>query len=279
MPSEEKKTSIEDYNKIMSDKNIFNQTVYTPLSEALRLLDERQKDKELIKRIEKLLDNDIPEPFKKIGKYGVNEKQVATPNHDARWFIELTKNNGLKAIFSEYLNDKFTSNNSFKHSLGQLHIHEDRNDRKGNNIEEKITIVDFNKYNGKKLKDVLTLWGESLVDFHRRLFEICDYSKKDLIFYDASDWLKRNGEIAEKYYEKSLLLYICHGILFENFLTTGTEGKFTKKIFLPAFEKVVELTGNKPLIVPIPPMDNEEDAHWISYGKKIKPYIKLTVKK
>jgi len=42
MPSEEKKTSIGDYNKIMSDRNIFNQTVYTLLSEALHLLD---KDK------------------------------------------------------------------------------------------------------------------------------------------------------------------------------------------------------------------------------------------
>jgi hypothetical protein len=31
---EQKKTSIGDYNKIMSDRNIFNQIVYTPLSEA-----------------------------------------------------------------------------------------------------------------------------------------------------------------------------------------------------------------------------------------------------
>ena len=42
MPSDEKKTSIGDYNKIMLDRNIFNQTVYTLLSEALHLLD---KDK------------------------------------------------------------------------------------------------------------------------------------------------------------------------------------------------------------------------------------------
>jgi len=42
MPVEQKKTSIGDYNKIMSDRNIFNQTVYTLLPEALRLLKERQ---------------------------------------------------------------------------------------------------------------------------------------------------------------------------------------------------------------------------------------------
>ena len=38
---------IGDYNTIMNDRNIFNQVVYTPLSEALRLLDERRKDPEL----------------------------------------------------------------------------------------------------------------------------------------------------------------------------------------------------------------------------------------
>ena len=50
---EQKKTSIGDYNKIMSDRNIFNQIVYTPLSEALKILDERQKDKKLVTKVEK----------------------------------------------------------------------------------------------------------------------------------------------------------------------------------------------------------------------------------
>jgi hypothetical protein len=34
-----------------SDRNIFNQIVYTPLSEALRLLDERQKNPEFMEKI------------------------------------------------------------------------------------------------------------------------------------------------------------------------------------------------------------------------------------
>ncbi len=46
---------IGNYNTIMSDRNIFNQIVYTSLSEALRLLDERRKDPELIAKVEKLL--------------------------------------------------------------------------------------------------------------------------------------------------------------------------------------------------------------------------------
>ena len=31
----------------MADRKLFNETVYTPMSEALRLLDERRKDPEL----------------------------------------------------------------------------------------------------------------------------------------------------------------------------------------------------------------------------------------
>ncbi len=265
-----------DYNKIMSDKNLFNETIYTTLSDAIKILEERQKDPKIIKKIEELLKGDIPEPLNKIGKYGINEKQVATPSYDTKWFIDLTQNNGLLPVFFEYHSDKFTSNNHFKHSLGQLRIHDNHNDKKGDNIEEKITIVDFNKYNGKPLCEVNTLWGEPLILFHKRLFEACDYKINDIIFSDFSGWLKRNGGSAEKYYEKDLLLYICHGILFENFLMTDdTEGNFTRNIFLPAFEKVIKLTGLKPLIVPIPPMDNEEDSHWISYNKIIKTQINL----
>lgn len=266
-------TETSDYNKIMSDKKLFNQTVYTPLSEAIKILEERQKDPKLIKKIEELLNGDIPEPLKKIDKYGINIEQLATPNFDTRRFINLVKEFNLKPFFSEYYNDKFTSNNKFKHSLGQIHICNGMH-KNGEDKLEKMTIVNFNKYNGKKIKDVLTLWGESLIDFHKRIFEVY-YPQNDFLFYDASEWLKRNGGKAEDYYEKDLLLYICHGILFENFLLTGVGNGFTKKVFLPAFEKVKKLTGMKPLIIPLSLLDMEDDTHWYSYDKKIESYIKL----
>lgn len=263
-----------DYNKIMSDHGLFNKTVYTPLSEAIKILEERQKDPELVKKIEKLLNNDIPEPLKKLGKNAVQFRQIATPNHDVRWFVEIAKDHGLPVVFFEYFNDKFTSNNSFKHSLGQLRIH-DHLDKNGKHMEEKITIIDFNKYNGKPIREVLTLWDESLIDFHRRLFDVCEIPK-DHTFFDASNWFKENGEKAVDYYINFIALFICHGILFENFLTDDdSEGDFTKNILLPSFEKVVNITGLKPLIVPIPPMANENDVHWISYNIKVKPFLKL----
>lgn len=257
----------------MSDKDVFNQTIYTPLSKAILLLEERQKNLELIKKVEELLEGDIPEPLKNIAKYGIFGKQVATPNYDARWFIELTKSNNLKTLFYEYHNDKFVSKNYFKYSLGQIHIHSDHFNKNGNNIEEKILIVDFNKYDGKKLKEVYTLWGEKLIDFHKKLFEVYEYNINDFIFYDGSEWLNRNGGKAQDYYKKDLLLYVCHGILFENFLVDGEHGQFTKDILLPSIDWVYKKLGVKPLIVPIPPMDFQEDNRWVSYGENVKNFL------
>ena len=145
-------TEIGDYKNIISDRNLFNQTVYTPLSEAIKLLNERHKDPELVARVSKLLNNNIPNIFKE-NKCGIMARQLATPNHENRTFISLAKENGLHPVFLEYFDDKFTSNNKYKHSLGQLHIQK-KIDKNGNKVVENITIIDFNKSNGKKLKEV-----------------------------------------------------------------------------------------------------------------------------
>lgn len=261
-----------DYNKIMSDRKLFNETVYTPLTEAIKILKERQKDKKLVAKIEKLLNGDVPEPLRKLDKYGISRKQVATPNNDTRWFLKLTKEFKLKPLFSEYLDDKFTSNNDFKHSLGMIYIDNGIN-KNGDNKVEKIRIVDFNKYNGKKIKDVKTLWGENLIDFHHSLFKKFKLDNKNIVFHNDSNWLQRKGEKANKYYKNDLLLNVSHCILFENFLITGGDRDFVEKILLPSINKIVDKLGVKPLIVPIPPMDIEEDVFWYFYDKKIKNYI------
>lgn len=272
MSEDEKKVLIGDYDKIMSDRNIFNQIVYTPLSEALRLLDERRKDPDLVAKVETLLNGDIPDVLKD-KRCGVQFRQIATPNNDGEYFIKLTTENNLRPVFFEYFDDKFTSNNEFKHSLGQLRLQGKLN-KKNVHLVEKITIVDFAKYDGKPLKEVKTLWEESLVDFHKKLFLMHNYKLEDCDFFDTSLWIKNNGKKAVDYYVNFLLLFTCSGILFENFLTLkNTEGEFTKNIVLPAIEKVINLTGVKPLIVPMDPIEMETDTHWISYHPRIKSFI------
>src|SRR3989338_6746540 len=89
------------------------------------------------------------------------------------------------------------------------------------------TVVDFNLNNGKKFKEIKTLWGESFVDFHRKLFTVHDYKTEDFHLYNASDWFKKNGGKAVGYYTNLLLMFTCFGILFENFLISkDSEGDF-----------------------------------------------------
>lgn len=263
-----------DYNKIMSDRELFNKTVYTPLSEAIKILGERQKDKDLIKKVEDLLGGDIPEPLRKLDRYGISSKQLATPNHDINHFLKLSQDFDFIPVFSEYLYDKFTSRNSFKHSLGVLHLDNGLN-KNSDEMIEKITIVDFSKYDGKKIFEVKTKWGQSLVEFHHDLLISSKDFNSRVVFYDASLWLKRNGGDASNYYNKDMLVYLCYGILFENFLLSGEDGEFAKNVLLPAIENCIKLTGLKPLIVPIPPMDIEENEKWIFYNPSIKSEIKF----
>jgi len=260
-------TSIGDYNKIMSDRNIFNQIVYTPLSEALRLLEERQKDKKLMAKVEKLLKGDIPKIFKK-KKCAILARQMATPNNESKRFVSITKDHFLCPVFFEYNNDKFTPENEFKYSLGKLTFYNGLG-KHGGSKKEYLNIIDFNKSNGKKLSNISTLSSESLVQFHKNLFNKF-LPNKEVVFLEASDWYKNNGPSAGVYYKNFFLFFICHGILFENFLLTGNEKKFTKEIILPAFEKVINLTGLKPIIVPLEPIDLEEDESWYYYDNNIK---------
>ncbi len=260
-----------DYNKIIADRKLFNKTVYTPMSEALRILDERRKNPELMAKVEKLLDGHIPEILKS-KKCGIIARQLTTPNHENRMFIRLAKENGLYPVFFEYHDDKFTSNNKFKHSLGQLHIQNGKN-KNDKDILETINIIDFNKYNGKKLHEIKTTWGESLVDFHHKLFTAHNIS--DIYFFNENDWYtKPRNEKPSDFYIKFFLLNTCFGIIFENFLTTkDSEGAFTKEIILPAIEKVINLTGVRPLIVPIEPLDIETDDLWYHHLPLIKELI------
>jgi len=90
MPEDNKKISIGNYDTIMSDRNIFNQIVYTPLSEALRLLEERQKDPILVTKIKKLLKGDIPEVLIN-KKCAIFARQIATPNFDTQSFVKIAR--------------------------------------------------------------------------------------------------------------------------------------------------------------------------------------------
>jgi len=113
-------STLEDIPKILADRELFEKTVYTPLPEALEELKKRRIDKSLEKQVLEILNNNIPEPLKDSPK-AVIFRQLITPNYEVRRFVSIIDGlGGIGPLFWEYHDDKFTSNNEWKHSLGKM---------------------------------------------------------------------------------------------------------------------------------------------------------------
>jgi hypothetical protein len=238
--------------------------IYTPLSVAKKEIWRRWNDKELRKKVDEFLGSNIPNFIKKEPR-AIIVRQIATPNIELSCFLELAKCTGLKHLVVEYLDDKFVSVNSYKFSLGKLPFLQKMN-KKRDPILKYYRIIDIDNSENKKFREIKTIWGQKLFSFHHRMLLL---SFPDVKLADISDWCKFYGGKASEYYDYFLALFICNGILFENFLLNKNEENFTKKVVLPAFKKIENKFGLKPLIVPIINGDDAEHIFWRCYDNKI----------
>lgn len=244
--------------------------IYTPLSVAKKEIWRRWKDKELRKKVEKYLGGSVPGPFKKEPR-AVLSRSIITPNQEFFYFLDLAKTTKLKPLGLEGVTDKFCTKNYDKVSLGRLSfIDNDKIKNKIKNAEcgkTNVNVIDMMKYDGKKLCDVDTFWGEGLVDFHHKMMALYD---SEIEIFDDFKWLdhkgKKNG--IRQYYKNFFTFFLCHGILFENFIIKRNEKEFTDNVIIESYLEVKKLFGKAPLIVPLLPM--EDDDHWYfrSYIKK-----------
>lgn len=168
----------------------------------------------------------------------------------------------------EYLHDKFCTINHDKLYLGKMIFLTDEK-LPGTTIECCHRIIDFGETENAPIEAIKTKWGESLVDFHHRLLNIAGLS---IELSDASSWYKSNGKKAAGFYDKFLSLFLCHGILFENFITNEEE-RFARSVVFPAFKKVVDRFGMKPLIVPLVPHETASDIYWRCYPAELEEEI------
>lgn len=83
------------------------------------------------------------------------------------------------------------------------------------------------------------------------------------------------GKDSKKFYTYYLSLFICHGILFENFSIRGDEEKLTSDVVIPAVKELERIFGVKPLIVPLLPIEDENDPYWSYYPEILKNKIKI----
>jgi len=234
-------------------------SIYTPLSVAKEEIWRRWNDEELRKKVNIFINGDVPD-FLKDAPKAYLARQVLTPNFDFFQFLKLAVFSGLDFVCPEFIEDKFSAKNSSKYFLGKMFFHNGKGKRGGHKIGS-IKIIDFNKSEGKKISELETLWGENLVEFHHKILNSLVPDINDKIF-DISSWLQRNGGSPDKFYRKFLALFICNGILFENFLLNKEEGHFTEEIILPIFKELEKEFGVKPLIVNALPIKNESGVYW-----------------
>jgi hypothetical protein len=247
----------------------------TPLSEAVEELERRRKDPVLIQKIESFLKGHIPS-YAKDGPVLCLARHLATPNFETLRFTHLLESLPYRVIISKDTHDRFVTVNPMKRALGKMPIHLGYV-RKNNKYVERfqyVSVVDINAVNGKQIKDIRTLWGQPLSEFHDELCKHFFHDKVEIV--DDAAWVTEHhrGNLLE-HYKKFLVLFLAHGILFEDYLPDdAAEQEFVKKILRPAFVFVEKHFGVRPLVASLNPTLVESDLFWISYPKSVLDIIK-----
>jgi hypothetical protein len=239
--------------------------IYISVTVAKEEIWRRWNNKELRKKVVDFLGGDIPEAFQEEPR-AVLFRNIASPDFEFQHFLDASKKLGLKPIVLEYTQDKFCTRNADKLGLCKLAIFEKKNGN-GESIFHYNKIVDVKLEDNKKFCDIKTISGEMLVDFHHNLIKRNILDGVEL--FDLSLWIDRNGYSASEYYKKFLAFFICHGVLFENFLRSGEEDKFTQEVFMPAYDLVSKNFNLNPMIIEAIPTESMGDMYWWCYDNKI----------
>ncbi len=247
-------------------------------TDAIKELEKRRKDPELQRKINEYLKGDIPDYFSN-GPILYLARHVGTPNFETLRFIYLMKHLGLKTVITQDSKGIFVSQNNVKRALCKLPICRSVT-QKNSTLHEQyhnVTIVDFNKTDGKIFSEIETVWGEKLINFHQRLFR--ELELEEVEFPDDADWIDRHyrGNLL-RHYKDLMALFLVHGIFFENYNPDEPqEVYFVRTILRPACEYVKEKFGYYPLIVQVFPTTFESTLFWMSYPSKVLDIIRKSM--
>ena len=242
---------------------------YTP-NEAVAELHRRREDPGLTRVVEEYIgimpDNLPNEPFTALCR------QVATGRGEDIAFADLSHRIGLVPFWPTYVEDRFTTRNPDKVKLCKLSI-EDPKQPEGYSNRKVVKRMDL--YDGTaSLAEVKTGCfrdGEqmSLPSLHQHLrSHALNGSAGNTA--DFSGWLialaKRGGIVAElenaakEYYPYYLALFVCHGVLVEDFSGGPNSGaglaNFVYEVVRPAVGRVRAVTGYEPIYVRLPWQDS-----------------------
>jgi len=239
------------------------------IDEAVAEIENRRKNPDLAKKVADYLQNDIPEHFSRSRPIFYFSRHLATPNFETEQVIEITKLHNLALVIGEDIKGIFVANNELKISLAKLPVVSGFS-RRGDEIIENVTIVDFSTNQGKPMDEILTKSGETLSNFHHNLFKSVYPDLPEII--DESQWIDRNNrnDIQEQY-KKMLALLCVHGIMFESYVPN--ESKFVSEVVKPAFDAIEKEIGVRPLIVEHISSDLEQTRNWNSYPNNVYDFV------
>lgn len=204
-------------------------------------------------------------------------RNIASARKEDVEFELIARSNGFIPYWLEYPDDKFSSRNQTKIDLVRMFLHSG-NGKSGGPKLEKIKLLDPEEWENKPFQDIITREGEPLIEFHHRIRKIVFPSLGSETITDISPWIKSQGSQSKDNYPAFLAIFILNGVLFEDFDSPFSGKKeaavqlnrFKESVFLPAFRKVAEITGLKPLIVKLP---SKQSLSW--YPIILKDQIKF----
>jgi hypothetical protein len=248
--------------------------VYMSIPEAEKEILRRWNDVELRRKVEEFTGVCMPFSQAK-SPMAVLARQILSPNFETLHFLDLVKQTSLTPCCFGYLDDKLVTNNPDKYYLCRLHF-DDGIGRGGGHRLSALNIIDFNTWSGKKISDVQTRFERGFVDFHMYMTRSLDIN---LEFLDGSDYLHEKGSFGKNYYRYFLAMFVCHGVLFENYLLEGEYASHSLDVFLPAFREISSLFGVKPIITRVAPIETENDLSWRYYPQVVYDNIRLEIEK
>jgi hypothetical protein len=250
-----------------AETDLLKTYVYTSKSEAELELAKRWNDTELRNRVEQKLGTFMLKQLISAPR-AVFSRSIISPNLEFNYFIDLVSDMQIEPLLLEY-DGKFVAKNEEKYHLCKMYFLDHVGKRK-TPVLSSFKIVDFNTNEGKNMSEIKTLNGQPLRDFHHGLLEQ-QYPGKSVSILDITNWFNSTRFLTEDYYFYYFSLFVCHGILFENFLTEDKEEvSYIKSHVFKSFIKVHEYFGVKPLIFPLLPIENEKFRTWYSYSNDIK---------
>lgn len=187
-------------------------------------------------------------------------RNIITPDHELLNFLDLARGIELQPLGLEFTEDRFCTRNGDKMCLGKMALFQGT-DRHGEIVMRHRKVIDVKRYDNARFSAIETLDGDRLVDFHHGL--VRKRLGAAIEIQDISQWIEAHGTVARDYYRKVLAFFVCHGVLFESFVTDIAEADFEREVVLPAIAHVQGLFGLKPLIVPVIP--DPRDRYWWCY--------------